>query len=53
MVPQSRLKKHFLRQRSNHSSKKLASLIATSGYPNQQEWFEDLDGNGLYLYTSR
>jgi DNA-binding GntR family transcriptional regulator len=52
-VPESRLKKHFLRQRSNHSSEKLASLIDSSGYPNQQEWFEDLDGNGLYLYTSR
>jgi DNA-binding GntR family transcriptional regulator len=52
-VPESRLKKHFLRQQSNHSSEKLASLIARSGYPNQQEWFEDLEGNGLYLYTSR
>jgi hypothetical protein len=48
-IPESRWKKHFLRQQSNHSSEKLASLIARSGYPNQQEWFEDLHGNGPYF----
>jgi DNA-binding GntR family transcriptional regulator len=51
-LPESRLKRYFLRQQSDYTRETLVNIIARSGYPNQQVWLEDRDGNGLYLYSA-